>query len=507
MKNQHTSYLIIVVLLIFGSCQHDLEDAIDVQPLEQDSSLEFEENELYQEFARSLAIAVNEEAALRPFLKKEGMKMFDNDYDILYLSVKDEIVTADGLSFYQLITKHASNPSLIDAIEKELPLLNIYIPELPSGFSCDTWNSSDEVPMVTYTDRDADSYLVYDASGDYEAISNELIPGFPILVLKKNERVRITSNPRARAGSGFTFEFADAVFDGSKDFKRQHNGRQSFNGRIPLIDLSGRVGSAAWRFRDFNNAGKWQRDFIYYGIDDEDERGPFDHSYSEFIYSMRFLNSDGLIQISDASNDPSTWGGGWNSIPGWTDGIFEFNLTAVRSAQNGTGETLKKAFTARGSDLFNINYDYTDYGRLGKVYFITSITPKIFYPDDLEFTEWDLSVYGTSWKFIFEELDPSEIFTKSYSVSSKLATNFGFDIGFGENVKIGLKFGATLENSKSETFTTETTVESDFLGECIVDFGDPIFIREVWDGEFLSYETRKYSTGSLEMDLVPFKTF
>ena len=492
MKNQHT-YLIIVVLLIFSSCQHGLEDEIAVQPLEQDSSLEFEENELYQEFARSLSIAVNEEAALREFLKKEGMKMFDNDYDILYLSVKDEIVTPGGLSFYQLMTKHANNPSLIDAVEQELPLLNIYIPELPSGFSCDTWNSSDEVPLVTYTNRGADSYSVYDASGDYEAISNELIPGFPILVLKENERVRITNtnSPNARAGSGFTFEFDDAVFDGSKDLKR-------LNGRIPLTDLRGRVGSVASRYRDFNTAGKWQRDYVYYGIDDEDERGPFDNSYSEFINSIRFRNADGLMQISDAPNDPSPI----NNCPGWTDGVFEFQVTVLRSTHDGTGEIVRRVFTARGSDLFDVSYDHIElFGR--RYYFITSITPKTFYPDNLEFPGWDLSVYGTAWKFMFEEFDLSQTFTKSFTVDSKLATNFDFDTSFGKEVKFGAKFGRTQERTKSETFTTVSRVESDFLGEGVVDFGDPIFIGESFDGGVLTYETRKYSTSCVEYDFAP----
>ncbi len=511
MKNRNI-YLIMAICLILYSCQQDaiVEDEISIEQSEQHSS--HEKKQLYQEFAKSLAIAVSEEPALRTFLKDEGMKMFDNDYDILYLLVKDKIVTKDGLSFYQLITKYASNPLLIDAIDQELRLLNIYIPELPSGFSCETWNSNNEVPMVTYISKNTDSYLVYDARGDYESISNELIPGFPILVLKENERVTITNNTQLKAGSGINFEFSDEIFNGSNDFNRPNskqsfNKSQSFNGRIPLMDLLGRTSSVASRYREFNNARKWQRDFIYYGIDEEDERGPFDNSYSEFIYSMRFLNADGLIQISDASDDSSIVEGGRNRIPGWTDGIFEFHLTAVRSAQNGTGETLRKVFTARGSDLFTINYDYRIDILGSRYYYITSITPKTFYPDNLEFTEWDLSVYGTSWKFIFEEFDLSQDITESFTVSSKLATNFGFDIGFGKKVKIGLKFGATQENSKSEAFEIVTREKSDFLGECTVDFGDPIFIREVWDGEFMSYETRKYSTGSLEMDLVPFKTF
>ncbi len=494
-------YLTLVFFsLIICSCQEDstVEDGISIEQSEQNSS--YKKKELYQEFAKSLAISLNEEATLRAFIKEEGMKMFDNDYDILYLSVKDEVVTADGLSFHQLITKHADNPLLIDAIEQDLPLLNIYIPELPSGFSCDTWDSSTEVPMVTYTDKSSDRYMIYDANGENKAISNELIPGFPILVLKENERVKITNTSDTKSNSGFAFEFAYDVFDGSK-----RNEISQKRNEIILFDLGGRTANVGFRYKSFNDAGNWQRDYVYYGIDEQDERGPFDNSYSEFIYSIRFLNSDGLIQISDASDDPSTTGGGWNNVPGWTDGIFDFHVTAVRAAQNGTGETLKKVFTARGSDLFNINYDSIDYG-FAEFYSITSITPKTFYPDKLEFTDWDLSVYGTSWKFIFEEFDLSQTITESRTVTSKLATNFGFDIGFGKKVKIGLKFGATQENTKSETFTTVTHVGSDFLGECIVDFGDPIFIGQGWDDGALTGVTRKYSTGSLEMDLVPIFT-
>lgn len=55
--------------------------------------------------------SLNESKALRNLIKNESLKMFDNDYDVLYQMIKDEKLE-NNLTFRQILIKNLGSEAL-----------------------------------------------------------------------------------------------------------------------------------------------------------------------------------------------------------------------------------------------------------------------------------------------------------------------------------------------------------------------------------------------------------
>lgn len=79
----------------------------------------------------------------------------------------------------------------------------------------------------------------------------------------------------------------------------------------------------------------------------------------------------------------------------------------------------------------------------------------------------------------------------------KFAANFNIDATLGVKVKAGLKFGASLETTQTNTVQKTFTQGNDFLGEAIVNFADKVILGQTavgWLGG-ARWQTRDYTTG------------
>lgn len=76
-------------------------------------------------FAKILSKAVYERKDVRDFLKKEAMKEFDMNSDVLYALASNKMISDQ--SFRDILVSYSSEDT-IAAIEKSVPLLNILIP-------------------------------------------------------------------------------------------------------------------------------------------------------------------------------------------------------------------------------------------------------------------------------------------------------------------------------------------------------------------------------------------
>ena len=142
-----------------------------------------------KDFAIALAKAVEENSALRTFIKAEALKMFDKDYDVLYHMVKDQKL-ADGSTFREAILKHYVSESRLSQLEQNSPLLTIFVPELPNeSFSAYSWNTATEIPSVAIRMDNTNDVPVFDSTGKELVIPGYAIPAFPVIVIKENERV------------------------------------------------------------------------------------------------------------------------------------------------------------------------------------------------------------------------------------------------------------------------------------------------------------------------------
>ena len=82
----------------------------------------------------------------------------------------------------------------------------------------------------------------------------------------------------------------------------------------------------------------------------------------------------------------------------------------------------------------------------------------------------------------------------------KYATNFGFDATFGTTAKFGLKFGASLEESRSISNTLRYAEGNDELGSVIINFADKVIIGRNANG---TYNTREYDNTVFAISLEP----
>ncbi len=466
-------FIIIALILIYG-CEKE----------NQFFGKETESSEIEQMqtgFAKIFAAALNESLELRKLIKNKSLEMFDNDYDVLYQSIKNE--TIEGVKLSEFLKKYDESNKLPE-IESSLPLLTIFVPILPN-FNPEEWDYKNEIPKVAVSNPNSVNVLIFDAFGEKTLIEEGLIPGFPLVVVKQNERIQVgqSSNKSAKTYSegDFVYSFLDEAFDGSIE---NNNKRVTLSSGIDPVNI-----------RAYNLGLNWHRDYVYYGLTPTNTSGKYRNNYSEFITSFKMLSSSWYGKIADQTGDPVLLRTKHRKRPAWTDGFFEFKVEVLINSTNGAGSTLTKYFSAKGSDLADVIYKRFFFN----LYKVDKVNIKAYNPN-LELIPWDLKNYGMAWKFIISEVDPSEEYTYTEEVSTSFATNFSVE---GTIKKIGLKFGASATKSSKSTCTRKIKKDSDNLGEAILTFDQPIIIGK----KKSIYFTREISTGWCSLAVEPKKIY
>ncbi|MFV8269092.1 hypothetical protein ACNQGP_04035 [Flavobacterium sp. GT2N3] len=505
------------------------------------TSINMDENgQLKMKFAESLANALIANQDLRRLVKEEALKKFDKDYDVMYQLVKNKsiipidyngksngkidkstlIKSSQATTFRQAILPFFKNEAELIEIEQKLPLLTIFVPELPLGyFSAETWDVNDEnqVPEVAFRLNTSNDIPVIGKDGNKYVIESEVTPGFPIIVIKENERLRVKQNHNninksaKLANVGFEdFEFIDENFDPNASTNNppivNNNGIDQF-----LID--------SYNVWEGYGPGGWQRDNIYYGLTPSISNGKVSGKYREYITSFAMKGDPNVayLTVSGHTNDPSkVTDYRLNDSSGWTDGKFEFRaycfFGAPGAANNSSvvaGTSTTKGMSFKPSDLFELKYEA--FSRFNwpfkKTYIRTTVVgiktinfldPKYNLSPELE--TWDLERFSNEWKFSFEEVDNTFEITKSETINQKSNMNFGIDANTGEKVKLGIKFGISNEKTQATFYSIKYTEKSDFLGDIFVPFYDNVVNKNPNTQQIY---TRSYSTGYIQFEVRP----
>jgi hypothetical protein len=428
--------------------------------------------------------------------------------------------SSQATTFRQALLPFFNNEAELIEIEQKLPLLTIFVPDLPLGyFSAETWDINDEsqVPDVALRLNTTNDIPVIGKDGNKYVIEADLTPGFPIIVIKENERVRVRQNSGTLAKSAklsnislYDYEYIDNNFD-----------PDASSPNLPIVNNDGidQYLKDAYNVWEGYGSGGWQRDNIYYGLTPTISSGKVTGKYREYITSFAMKGDPNVayLTVSGHMNDPSkVTDYRLNSSSGWTDGKFEFrvycSLGAPGTANSssvvaGTGTT--KGMSFQPSDLFELKYEA--YSRFNwpfkKTYIRTTVValktinfldPKYnLYP---ELETWDLERFSNEWKFSFEEVDvPFEI-TKSETINQKSNMNFGIDANTGEKVKLGIKFGTSNEKTQATSYSFKYTEKSDFLGDIFVPFYDNVVNKNPSTQQIY---TRSYSTGYVQFQVRP----
>ncbi|WP_282638550.1 hypothetical protein [Sphingobacterium thalpophilum] len=461
---------------------------------------------------------------IRNFIREEALKKFDNDYDVLYQLVKDNKLE-NGETFAEVLESYADDRVFFRKSLENQPLLTIYVPELEK-FSAESWNITSEIPLVAVRNlsekKAGKPLLAYDAKGIIRELSYNEEPNFPVVVLKSNERVTVVNNEEINKAASIRnsrkkdalantkkggIYFIDDHFDNirssisSVDTKKLAGnqkgpkaststyGYAAANGKHQMFfnfagddpSFPNYVGSPTM----FNAAYKqYQRDYIYYNINNLTDTGRFNNSHVESIYSISVNQNASKGYIVDDLRD-------------WTDGILEIKVHVSFVNRTGGFESLYKIFPVSANELFKkeINID----------------KPRVYYlPDPIKLVGWDMYQLGDKWHFFVEEIDPGSESSKTITASSSFSSSWevggsgGIDIGI---VKIGAsaKSQGSSSNSRSETVNIKISGGSDDLGSAILEYTDKISLGYKYDVNpwHEAHDIHTINTGILELGIVP----
>lgn len=499
------AFAVLALAVMISSCSKDIEQTakktdnftLAVSP---SASISVKrQKELMEGFSNLLSKVLQQDIEVRRFLKAEALKKFDLDYDVLYQMVKNKIVS-NNETFRQKLLKYVEDEKELLIFEEQLPLLTIYIPELPSGFSAEKWNPEHEIPGVSTGAINNKRITYYMANGSQLNEKAELTPGFPLLVVKNNERVTLTENyhesdknMKMQMGSEqFTYLFLSENFNGKTKSSKKTDVKT--NSYCVNCILDSKVETAFNLWESYGASNMWQRDYIYYSISPSSPNGPLDTKYQETLTSIKFETGEQAYnKISDQAGDPYYYGG---PSGGWSEGSFEFNLTVLISNTQGIGSTITKLFPVDPSSLFYIRYVH-----VGDNFYERRISP-IEYNLNEPIAAWDIKNNGFAWKVIFSEVEPSQVTTYTQTHTSQFATNFGLDL------KIGLKFGTSSTYTNTSTYSVVTQLGDDQLGTGAMYFSDPVitYFDIIPTGES-SYTFKDVDTGWAFLTIQPKRVF
>lgn len=219
----------------------------------------------------------NEE--VRSLIKEEALKQIDFDYDVLYCLIKDKQLK-NGVTLEEYLEKYLTSDEL-KCIHKQLPTLTLFVPTLPeNSFSVHSWNTIDELPAVAVKVSDNNDVKIYYGNGETEVFPADIIPGFPVVVVKENERIvrngEILSKTVSENIEETNLIFVDEIFNNlhGKDLVNTKTRANRPDRPVPLpkVDnpedyLPANMKKTYEAYKIYKNTTGWQRDYIYYGKD------------------------------------------------------------------------------------------------------------------------------------------------------------------------------------------------------------------------------------------------
>ena len=422
-----------------------------------------------QKFSSALVKVLGQNEEVRSLIKEEALKQIDFDYDVLYCLIKDKQLK-NGVTLEEYLEKYLTSDEL-KCIHKQLPTLTLFVPTLPeNSFSVHSWNTIDELPAVAVKVSDNNDVKIYYGNGETEVFPADIIPGFPVVVVKENERIvrngEILSKTVSENIEETNLIFVDEIFNNlhGKDLVNTKTRANRPDRPVPLPKVDNP--------EDYPTTGK----------------GTFDYNMKEFLVGFELMG-DALgfyRKIADQDGDPKSSipiGGvlpANSSIITWTEGEYEFKVTTYVGSKSTIGTEYKSFFRLKPDQLFRAEVERV-ISRPGMpgytVYKLVGLKSKRV-DLDLPLFEWDLENYGATIKIAIEEVDGQETEVNSISSSIEFATNFGFDASFGEKVKFGVKFGSTIKEVLNVSNTITKTLGGDELGEVIINFADPVVISD-----------------------------
>lgn len=480
----------------------------------------------FEDFAGILSKLTYNNQEVREFLKREASAKFDKNYDILYQAVKNKNV--GNSTFRELLINHSSEKE-IQEIESNVPLLNILIPRIQFfNITAENMDTNDkEIPVAVSKDKTTSLYL--DGKKELDLEKGE-VPNFHVFVVNENSRVII---PKTRNGEYGKYTFKSPNYDGTKNETKTRVAYGWCNIYEP--DTFSPLVKSMYHFykkdNSINQIG-FQRDYIYYGITPENQKGEFNHAASEYIAYIKvnpkaYFKMSEIVREDNSNNlDPyinewefQTKGRDWehNEIIDrmWTKGAYNFRFEIIKSNKPNPQVVYLPLFP---EDLWEMPIE--KHRRHPTLFRSTKYTYKInvknfkskdiyLKDSEIDLGRWNISQEGLTRHInIFEEDESAEIKkTIEYDVQKMSKNLFNGEIkaelAFGKHkLNPALSFGKESGIVTTEKHKVEISrkISSDDLGSVEVYFYDPLATGE-WKEEDFSFVLKTYNTGIVEFAL------
>lgn len=516
-------------LILLASCAK--EEALPTLPVR---TLSVEEAQVL--FTKTLSAAVSNNEGLRLFIKKKAQEQFDCDYDVFYPFVKD-VTVADGQSFREILLDYCSEEDLC-AIERALPKLNILVPDWAwlGCFSVNEWDAHDAKIAVSYVSGDG-SVGVYSNGEELGILPHGSLPGFPVLIVKSNERMVYTPSTKGSEGS---YDFVCEEFNNVQTkvvheyFKPEIDGTPDTTCFVPATEINYRV-KQAYNYFPAGPRSIYQRDYLYYNMTEENQEKPLYDNIREKIYKIKFNKFDNEYFFDDVINGSyhdfdgrpldGTWdykkNNGWASADDlrnhfYAQGNLELIILITMPTDSAASTLQYCEKSISFEDAFAISYANLDFRHktaFCKDWYVYTIEDKAILPKwyvvNYELPVWDISHHATAINFMAMEIDETGNYEVEYTAETTFATNFKTEVSeeLGTNAKVKIGLGYTSSNSSKGSVKekyTRTQGGVDLLGSCVLEYKSPVLVRTDSKDGVSGYNVYTISTGSVDIMLLPF---
>ncbi|MCQ2187091.1 MAG: hypothetical protein MJY73_01950 [Bacteroidales bacterium] len=520
----------IMLLFLAVGCYSNIYSDDEVS----DELFDCQEGDAQERFAKALSSYLYESFDVRAFLREKALEQFDNDFDIFYPYIKDEVMP-NGLSFRENILRYFESEQELSSIEDCLPLLTIYVPDLTwisqDAFSANNWEINNPEVATAY---ECGSILFL--NGEEVAILSEgEIPSEPTLIVKNNERLQ----RKLTTKGANEYSFISPVFDNSlepitkADPPSEHVIELPVEGDGNFVPehMVSNIAKESWNYLGSLQTAS-QRDYAYYGMTQNNPIGHLNVYTRELLYRFKIAPSS-YFSIADqnvgtSSGDPSlsdditvkTDSLSVNELVNriWKEGHFELYFDEYVGLRSGEVSSSQLVFTVNPEDIFDLScvdvdfYHKTWFTKRRWVYSFnaSNLRAKWYYPENATIIPWDLYNQSNNVVIFVSERDDSQTTTTTYSRTFKISQTCTQTTGATGEVQIikgSFENANTVSNEISNTSSCSisTTTGSDALGSINLRYMDPVIVGEDTINGIHGYNLFSVSSGSVTMCFMPYR--
>ena len=519
-------FFLSTITFISSCTKDDLKFNENANRVKNEQIINRENNEKYlEEFAEILSKVIYERQDVREFLKTEALKQFDKNYDVLYYLIENRIIGDE--TFRNILISYSSQEK-IESIEKNVPLLNIYLTNLEI-IKIKAEDLDVSKPLIPTAVNKKNNVLLY-LNGNLEmTLKNGELIGLHTFVVNQNKRVLLPKQSLKSFGANVKkeIEFISPNYDGK-------NSRNTSKLKFQSVGLPKCMTDAFIHFNKIDNSmaqQAFQRDYIYYGITPEKTSGQLNYNVAEYIDKIK-VDPIGynifIDQTSELPNGDPTVTQETIITPNqlfydqqvskmWSEGAFNFKFEIL----NSTKATEQVVYIPlRPEEIWNLNIKSSKIKYfMGLEYYIYEMDPKKFTAREVTLEnlvylgKWHISDEALHRTVRIYEDDPGA--TETRTIENTLTHAKKQNFNGNTKLNIGLKDVGDVTVGGSADITITTTdqhkkswsitekKDADPLGEVKIYFYDPLITAVKPHYQFGHiFERKEYNTGVVAFSIL-----